>query len=165
MKPTLFLLATVLAASASAKTKVRIDDSIKAEVQLRDSGYSTSGGSRREVPEVSVKKGLFAEPMPLAEQIAALESATCFCRLLQQQGVNPETKVTDDYTGMRLKDVLTRLLPAMPVEFSDVDEEVTVLKMTVEDARLQSVLEALDDGAGVYFTYTMAGLTVSAEPR
>ncbi len=165
MKTGTLILCLILTASAQAAAKVTISDDCKAEVQLDESGTSTSGGMRQEVAAVSVKKGFFSEPLPIDEKIAALESATCFYKLLKQQGIDPEAKVSGDYTGKKLKDVLATLLPKMPVVFADVDEAVTVLKMTATDAKLESVLELLDDGSGVYFSYSMRGLTVSAKPR
>lgn len=165
MKTSTLLLCLLVTASAHAGTKVVITDNFKAEVQLEESGASTSGGMRQEAAVVSVKKGLFAEPMPLDERIAALESTICFYKLLKQQGIDPEAKVSGDYTGLKLKAVLTKLLPKMPVIFADVDDGVTVLKMTASDAKLETVLDLLDDGAGVYFTYSMRGLTVSSTPH
>lgn len=165
MKKSTLILCLAVTASAYAGAKVIIDDNCKAEVQLEEDGSSTGGGMRQEVAVVSVKKGLFADPMPIGEKIAALESATCFYRLLQQQGVDPEAKVSGDYTGRKLKEVLASLLPEMPVFFDDVDDSVTVLKMTAKDAKLETVLDLIDDGAGVYFRYSMGGLTVSSAPR
>ncbi len=43
-----------------------------------------------------MKKGFFSDPMPIEERIAALESMTAFHRLLQQQGIHPEQKVSRD---------------------------------------------------------------------
>ncbi len=165
MKTSALFLCLFITASAQAGTKVVISDECKAEVQLEESGSSTSGGMRQDEAVASVKKGIFPEPMPIEEKIAALESATCFYRLLKQQAIDPEAKVSGDYTGLKLKEVLTKLLPKMPVTFVDVDESVTVLKMTATDARLETVLDLLDDGAGVYFTYSLRGLTISAKPR
>jgi hypothetical protein len=165
MKTSTLFLCLIVTASAYAGTKVAISDDCKAEVQLEGSSASTSGGMRQEVAVASVKKGFFAEAMPLDEKIAALESTTCFYKLLKQQGIDPEAKVSGDYTGLKLKDVLAKLLPKMPVIFADVDDSVTVLKMTATDAKLETVLDLLDDGAGVYFTYSMRGLTISSKPR
>lgn len=165
MKTSTLLLCLIVTASTYAGTKVTISDTAKAEVQLEADGSSTSGGMRQEAAVVSVKKGLFADPMPIDEKIAALESTTWFYKLLKQQGIDPEAKVSGDYTGAKLKVVLTKLLPKMPVLFEDVDEAVTVLKMTAADAKLETVMDLLDDGAGVYFTYSMRGLTISSKPR
>lgn len=165
MKTSILLLCLFVTVSAHAGAKVTINENAKAEVQLEADGSSTSGGMRQEAAVVSVKKGLFADPMPIDEKIAALESTTSLYKLLKQQGVDPEAKVTGDYTGLKLKDVLATLLPKMPVVFADVDESVTVLKMTATDAKLETVLDLLDDGAGVYFTYSVRGLTISSKPR
>ncbi len=164
MKSPILFLSLIVAASAFAGTKVVISDDCKAEVQLEENGSSTSGGMRQEVALVTVKKGLFSEPMPIDEKIAALESAICYYTLLKQQGVDPDAKVSGDYTGKKLKDVLKELLPRMPVTFTDVDDSVTVLKMTANNTTLETVMDLLDDGSGVYFTYSMSGLTVSSAP-
>ena len=164
MKTSLLLLCLIVTASAYAGTKVVIDNDCKAEVQLEGGGSSTSGGMRQEMAVASVKKGFFSEAIPFDEKIAALESTLCFYKLLKQQGIDPEAKISGDYTGLKLKEVLTKLLPKMPVVFADVDDSVTVLKMTATDAKLETVLDLLDDGAGVYFTYSMRGLTISSKP-
>ena len=164
MKSSTLFLSLAVAVSAHAGPKVTISDDHKAEVQIEENGSSTSGGMRQEVAIVSVKKGFFSDPMPIEEKIAALESMTSFYRLLQQQGVDPEQKVTGDYTGMKLKDVLAQLLPKMTVEFRDVDDAVTILKMTATEARLEQVLDYLDDAAGVYFTYSQGGLAITSAP-
>ncbi len=165
MKTSILLLCLIVTASTYAGTKVVINDDRKAEVQLEENGASTSGGMRQDVAVASVKKGYFSEPLTIDEKIAALESTTWFYKLLKQQGIDPEAKVTGDYTGAKLKVVLAKLLPKMPVIFDDVDETVTVLKMTAADAKLETVMDLLDDGAGVYFTYSMRGLTISSKPR
>jgi hypothetical protein len=164
MKSKLLLLSLIVTASAYAGPKVIIGDERKAEVQLEENGASTSGGMRQEVAVVSVKKGFFSEPMPIDERIAALESMTCFFKLLKKQGIDPDQKVSGDYSGKRLKDVLAELLPNVPVEFSDVDDSVTILKMTASDARLEVIMDLLDDAAGVYFTYSMSGLVIASTP-
>lgn len=165
MKSGILLVGLIVAASASAGTKVVVGDNCKAEVQLEESGSSTSGGMRQEVAVVSVKKGFFSDPMPIDEKIAALESEICYYKLLKQQGIDPNTKVSGDYSGMKLKDVLAELLPQMPVTFADVDDSVTVLKMTADNTTLEKVLELLDDGSGVYFTFSMDGLVISSTPN
>lgn len=103
--------------------------------------------------------------MPIDEKIAALESMVCYYTLLKQQGIDPEQKMSGDYTGAKLKDVLAQLLPSMPVDFRDVDDSVTILKMTAENAALEKILDFLDDGAGVYFSYTMSGLIITSTPN
>ena len=165
MKSKALLVSLMVTVSAVAADKVVIRDEVKAEVQLEENGSSTSGGMRQEVAVVSVKKGFFSDPVSLDERIAALESMTAFYRLLQQQGVDLEQRVSGDYTGIPLKEVLAQLLPDIPVEFADVDESVTLLKMTVADARLEQVLDYLDDGAGVYFSCTERSLVISSAPR
>ncbi len=165
MKSKALLVSLIVTVSAYGADKVVISDEAKAEVQLEENGSSTSGGMRQEVAVVSVKKGFFSDPISLDERIAALESMTAFYRLLQQQGVDLEQKVSGDFSGLLLKDVLAQLLPDMPVEFQDVDESVTVLKMTVTEARLEQVLDYLDDGAGVYFSCTEGGMVVTSKPR
>lgn len=165
MKTSTLFLCLIVTASAHAGAKVVISDECKAEVQLDESGTSTSGGMRQEQVVASVKKGFFSDAIPIEEKIAALESSTCFYKLLKQQGVDPEAKVSGDYTGLKLKDVLATLLPKMPVVFADVEDSVTVLKMTATETKLEAVLDLLDDGAGVYFDYSPRGLTVSSKPR
>lgn len=164
MKTTLLLASLLVTVSVSAGPKVVISDDRKAEVQVEENGSSTSGGMRQEVAVVTVKKGFFSDPMPLDERIAALESVADFYRLLKAQGVDPDRKVSGEYTGMKLKDVLAELLPDMPVEFRDVDDSVTVLKMSVTDASLEKVLDLLDDGTGVYFSYSTRGMVITAAP-
>ena len=164
MKPYTTLLLLVVTVPTFAGSKVVVRDDFKAEVQVEENGSSTSGGVRQEVVAVTVSRGFFSDPIPLDEKIAALASMTCFYRILKQGGIEPDQKVSGDYTGRMLKDVLDELLPGVPVTFTDVEDTVTILKMNVTDASLEKVVGFLDDASGVYFAYSMNGLAVSSAP-
>ena len=139
----------------------------KATVTLDGSGYSSSGGfGRVKMPEVEVSKGFGNKKhdIPVAEQIAALRQQIAYLTLMDKHGVDLSKEITAAYAEKPLADALKELLPGVTVKFDGADEKVTVQSMAVNKARLSAVIEHLDDAAGVYFEFSDAGITISAEP-
>jgi hypothetical protein len=138
----------------------------KASVMLSAGGYSSSGAENRpKTADVEVKKGFGSKKydIPLAEQIAVLKSHTNYLSLMEKHGINIEKEVDATYTEKPLADALKELLPKVPVKFDGVDPAVTIKSLKAEKARMTTVIQFLDDAAGVFFVFTEEGITVKAE--
>lgn len=139
----------------------------KASVMLDQSGYSSSGGSGRvKLAKVEVSKGFGSKKnqIPLKEQIAVLQEHIDYLTLMEKHGVDPGKKVTSIYKDVPLADVFRELMPNVPVKFEGVDEKETVKSLICSDAPISLVIEHLDDAAGVYFSFSEQGITVSSKP-
>lgn len=139
----------------------------KASVTLDAGGYSSSGGSDRvDMPEVEVTKGIGSRKhdIPVAEKVAALRQHIAYLTLMEKHGVDLGKKVTAKYEDIPLAKILGELLPKVPVKFDGVDENETVKSLDCKDAPLRSVIDWLDDAAGVYFGFSEEGITVRAAP-
>lgn len=158
MKSTLFLAALLLPAIALAGNK--------ASVTLTKGGFSSSGGSGRpKVIEVKVGMRFSNDPLPVADRIGALEQKLVFYRLLEKHELDPDKAITGSFENTPLKDALAEVIPGVPVVFEDgVDAGVTVEKLDSKDAKLEAVVDFLDDAAGVFFSFSDDGLHVKAEP-
>lgn len=137
----------------------------KVTVTLNDGSSSTSGGFERpEKISVEIRKGFGNKPIPVDEEIAALQEKLHFYELLKQYKLDPSKEINAVYTDKPLKAVLAELLPNVPVKFDGVDGGVTVESMAIAKTPLETVCENLDAAAGVYFRFTEQGIIVAATP-
>lgn len=138
----------------------------KAYVTLSAGGYSSSGGGDRpKTAEVEIKKGFGSKKndIPVAEQIAVLKTHINYLTLMEKHGIDLAKEVDATYTEKPLADALNELLPKVPVKFDGVDPAVTIKSLKAEKTRLATVIQFLDDAAGVFFVFTEDGITVKAE--
>ena len=133
-------------------------------VSLNGGNSSRYGGGKREESfNVKITKG-FRHNIPIDDKIAALEQKIIFYKLLKKHHIDINQKIDGNYTNLQLRSVLETLLPGIKIKFNGVGEEITIANMTVKQSRLESVLDSLDNAAGVYFQFTKRGLTVSGMP-
>lgn len=169
MRHCILILATlVLSATSYAGNKPPTNDPPieKASVVLEEKSYSTSGGSCRDkqIQTKFERSSVSFDPITTDEKIASLRSALYFYLWLKKHNIDQFRKITADYSGRPLKDVLQEILPGMNVKFDGVSKDETVGEMIATNVDLEVVCKYLDRASGVFFEYSPEGLIVKANP-
>ncbi len=138
----------------------------KSTVTLSKGGHSISGGGDRETEiRIKLSNGWNNGPMKTEDKIKALKQKIVFYELMRANKIDLSKPITAAYASKPLSEVLKELIPGIAVKYENVSPQETVESMAITKTPLEKVLTYLDDAAGVYFTYTAEGLTVSSKPK
>lgn len=134
----------------------------KSEVMIEKNGFAaTNAAGRKEEVKIKMQRGIFNKTeVSLDEKIDALKSKLAFYELLKSHKIDPSKEIKVKYRNKLLTEALKELLPNVPVKFEGVKEDVTIGKLTANEASLEKVCEYLDNATGVYFRFSKEGLFV-----
>jgi len=155
-------LASLLFSCANASA---FFDDKKASVHLEATSWSSSGGGGREQDiKVTLQRGFEDKPLPLQQKIKALQQKQAFYALMLAKGIDLEKPVEAEYRNKPLKEIFAELLPGVAIEFKGECAGETVQQLSSKKAKMEQVLEFLDDACGLYFNYKADSIEVSKDP-
>ena len=163
----LFFFAWALCIAEGSGVSVRTNDSDKrATIMLNKDSYSISNGGIREATvKVKIEKGFFSKSqLTLDDKIKALKSKIRYYEFLKTYNIDSSQTYSLVYKEKLLKEALNELIPNVPVTFNNVKEDTKIKDFMASDTSLETILEYLDDAAGIYFEFNEVALVINKTP-